>query len=129
MVKTYIHYNIVYNSSLHHAIHALKSIAHMEKPKEYGKSFAQKCAWRKSIYKEYGKSFAQNVHDENYKQRNCSHSYRNVHDKNPLKRNGSHLYRNVNEDNPFKKKLQSFVQKCKWRQSNKKEMVVIRTEM
>ena len=31
MVKTYIHYNIVYNSSLHHAIHALKSIAHMVK--------------------------------------------------------------------------------------------------
>ena len=39
-----IHYNIVYNSSLHRAIHALKSITHKEKPKEYGKSFAQKCA-------------------------------------------------------------------------------------
>ena len=44
MVKTYIHYNIVYNSSLHHANHALNSIAHMENPKEYGKSFPQKCA-------------------------------------------------------------------------------------
>ena len=44
MDKTYIHYNIDYNSSLHHAIHALKSIAHMIKQKEYGKSFAQKCA-------------------------------------------------------------------------------------
>ena len=65
MVKTYIHYDIVYNSSLRHAIHALKSIEHMEKPIEYRKSFAQKCERRKSIYKEYGKSFAQNVHDEN----------------------------------------------------------------
>ena len=29
MVKTYIQYFIVYNSSLHHAIHKLKSIAHI----------------------------------------------------------------------------------------------------
>ena len=43
-LKTYKHRNIVYNSSQHCAIHALKSIAHMIKQKEYGKSFAQKCA-------------------------------------------------------------------------------------
>ena len=28
-IKTYIHENIVFNSSLHHAIHPLKNIAHI----------------------------------------------------------------------------------------------------
>ena len=46
-----------------------------------------------------------------------------------IKRNGSHLYRNVNDENPFKNKWQLFVQKCKYRQSIQKEMLVIRTEM
>ena len=45
------------------ALHTWKS------PKEYGKSFAQNCGWRKSIFKEMD-----------------SHSYRNVHEENPLKK-------------------------------------------
>ena len=32
-LKNFIHYNIIYFLSLHHAIHALKSIAHMVKTK------------------------------------------------------------------------------------------------
>ena len=63
MVKTYIHYNIVYNLSLHHAIHALKSIAHMEKPKRIWKVIrTEMCI------------------DENPYTKNMeSHSRRNVH--------------------------------------------------
>ena len=41
MVKTYIHYNIVYNSSLHRAIHAVKTIVHMENP--YTKNMESHC--------------------------------------------------------------------------------------
>ena len=51
MVKTYIHYNIVNNSSLHHAIHPLKSTAYMENQKNK-ESHSHR-----------------NVHDENHKQR------------------------------------------------------------
>ena len=87
MLKTYIHYDIVYNSSLHHAIHALKSIARMEKPKEYGKSFYR------------------NVHDKIPNTKNMeSHLHRMCMTKTLIKRNGSHSYRNVNDENPFKKK-------------------------
>ena len=32
-IKTFIHYNIIYYLSLHHATHALKNIAHMVKMK------------------------------------------------------------------------------------------------
>ena len=69
MVKTYIHYNIVYNSSLHHAIHALNSIAHMENQKNM-ESHSNR-----------------NLHDENPYTKNMeSHLHRNVHDENPFKK-------------------------------------------
>ena len=70
MVKTYIHYNIVYNLSLHHAIHALKRISHMENP--YAKKWTVICA--------------DMCMTKTHSKRNGNHTYRNVHDKNTLKK-------------------------------------------
>ena len=87
MVKSYIHYNIVYNSSLHHAIHTLKSIAHMKNQKNM-ESHSHR-----------------NVHDENLYTKNMeSHLHRMCMTKTDIQRNGSHSYRNINDENPFKKK-------------------------
>ena len=74
-LKTCIHYNIIYNLSLHYAIHPLKNIAHIL-------PFNRKRT---------GKKFGTN-----------SHSYKMYMTKNPFKRNGSHLYRNVHDKNPYK---------------------------
>ena len=68
--KTYVHCNIVYNSSLHHAIHALKSIAHME-------SHIQRI-WKVNRTE----MCMTKIHSK----RNGSHSYRNVHDENPFRK-------------------------------------------
>ena len=72
-------------------------------PKEYVKSFAQKCAWRKLIYNEYGKIYAQKCawRKPIYKEMD-SHLYRNVHDEKPFKKNGSHSYINVHDGNHLK---------------------------
>ena len=53
MVKTYIHYIIVYNSSLHPAIHPLNSIAHMENEKN------MESHSHKNVYDEY--SYTKNI--------------------------------------------------------------------
>ena len=76
-----------YISSLHDAIHALKSIAQMENQKNMESNSLR------------------NVHDENpYKKNTESHLHRMCMTKTHIKRNGSHSYRNVHDENPFKKK-------------------------
>ena len=64
MVKTYIHYDIVYNSSLHRAIYKLKSIEHMENQKNM-ESHSHRNVHEENQYTKIMESqFGQNVHDE-----------------------------------------------------------------
>ena len=87
MVKTFMHYNIVYNLSLHHAIHALKSFAQTENQKNM-ESLSHR-----------------NVHDENPLTKNMeSHLHRMCMTKTHKQRNGSHSHRNVHDENEIKKK-------------------------